>query len=144
MDHQCSTSTTNLTTEYQAMTAEQVRERKWTDEELDYLTATEVLGWTDEDWGDSGGKVYKKKNGEIDLSWHPSTDMNDAMVVAGELVKDIAETMQLTYHEEFATALFEWRDETIETNRSVYWQDRDANAPRAICIASLIAMKEKK
>ena len=70
---------------YKEASSQDIREREWTDDELNELTATVVMGWV---YCEEPRHPYYKSELEGKLSvygdWFPSTDMNDAMTVSGE------------------------------------------------------------
>ena len=127
---------TNLLDKYEAMTAEQVREHKWTDEELDYLVAVKVMGWKEVDAGDFTSRHYGDGEGRMCLSWRPSRDMNDAMKVLEEALPVWWSIDRMENEKEIQV-------EGAYAADAYAVEARDKIISRAICIAALIAEKGK-
>ncbi len=127
----------NLLDKDDSMTAQQVREFDWTGHEkrLDELVALHVMGWR----LDNPLDAYYRTGGHPRCvsSWHPSTDMNDAMKVAGKF-----ENYQIT--KAFAAIMIgkvgNFLSKAIWANCGII----DKKTPRAICIATLIAEKNEQ
>ncbi len=79
---------TNLLDKYDLMTAQQVREKDWTNDELDHLVACKVMGWKKIQFAGKPAWEIDKDRIRRPEDWHPSSDMNDAMTVAGEFAVD--------------------------------------------------------
>ncbi len=132
--------------QFNSMDQDQVRKHKWTDDELDHLVAVKVMGWelklTIPECEDCGCKVPyyfckvgKNTEGQIKKKdWHPSTDMNDAMMAARKF--DRFEILTVHLGEELVRLFLP---------KNIYpFESRAKPLSRAICIAALIAEKEKK
>lgn len=129
----------NLLDNYDKMTADQVRKHPWTDEELDHLVAVKVMGWE---------RKRIRYTGEVAVfiffcdgkeqcwqdNWHPSTDMNDAMTVAGEF--EVFE-LEMQCNKKFVASLLPIK--SIEDSLLLSYLDKSPS--RAICIAALLAKK---
>ncbi len=132
---------TTLIDNFDAMSADQVRKHEWTDPKLDELVAVKVLGRK----LDKTRKTLweYKKNGKHKIywdEWHPSRDMNDAM----KAIKKYP-LWTMSYDCDVSGGPYEItlypNGEGGTGEGQIGW---DKTLTRAICIATLIAEKEKK
>ncbi len=122
---------TDLLDNYDSMTADQIRKHKWTDPELDELVAKKVMGCEYMDIDDAGPFYWAAEDERafpIKL-WHPSTDMNDAMLALDTFGDWFLDRTKGGY--------------VAIVDISVIDMTAESKCTRAICIATLIAEKER-